>query len=239
MEVIPAIDLKDGACVRLYQGDFQKETVFSRDPAEMARRWESEGAARLHVVDLNGSRDGHMVNLEAVKTIVASVKVPVQVGGGIRSLESAQSLVESGVDRVVVGTAAVENPGLVEILCKSLGSGRVVVAVDAKGGKVAIKGWQERTDVNTVDLAMEMIERGAQRFLFTDIARDGTMMSPNFEGVSELVRRTGKAVLASGGVSTVEDIRMLGPTGAEGVVVGSALYRGMMELRDAIRAAKP
>jgi len=237
MEVIPAIDLKDGACVRLYQGDFQRETVFSREPSEMAKRWEAEGAPRLHIVDLDGSRGGQMANLEAIKTIASIVKIPLQVGGGIRSLETAQGLVEMGVDRVVVGTAAIEDPDLVETLCKRLGGQRVVVAVDAKSGKVAIKGWQQQTDVKAVYLALEMTKRGVERFLYTDIARDGTLMSPNFEGVSEMVRRTGKAILASGGVSNVEDIRLLAPTGAEGVVVGSALYRGLVELRDAIQAA--
>jgi phosphoribosylformimino-5-aminoimidazole carboxamide ribotide isomerase len=141
-----------------------------------------------------------------------------------------------GIDRVVMGTAAVENPTMVEELCRVLGGQRVVVAVDARDGKVAIKGWQHGTDVDAVELALDMAGRGVERFLYTDIARDGTLTSPNFEGVAEMVRRTGKSVLASGGVSTIEDLRLLAPTGTEGVVVGSALYRGMMELRDAIKA---
>lgn len=237
MEVIPAIDLRGGACVRLYQGDFNRETVFSRDPLEVALRWQRCGAPRLHIVDLDGSREGFPGNLEAIKAIAARLDVPLQVGGGIRGFDTAGSLLDAGIGRVVIGTVAVEDPGLVRRLCDEWGGHRIVVAVDARGGKVAIKGWLEETSAEAIDLARRMVDLGVQRFLYTDIARDGTMTSPNFEGVESMVRETGKRVLASGGVSTLEHVRRLAQTGAEGVVVGSALYRGDLDLAKAIEAA--
>lgn len=237
MEVIPAIDLKDGACVRLYQGDFERETVFSRDPAETALRWERAGASRIHVVDLEGSRSGVPTNLASIRAIVAAASAPVQVGGGVRTAETARMLLEAGVERVVLGTAAVEEPELVRLLCQRWGSERVVVAVDARDGKVAIKGWTEDTPVDATELVKEMSGLGARRFLYTDISRDGTMTSPNFDAVAELVRRSGASVIASGGVSRVEDIRRLAETGAEAVIVGRALYEGSVGLAEAIEAA--
>lgn len=237
MEVIPAIDLKDGACVRLYQGDFNRETVFSRDPVEIALRWERAGAPRLHIVDLDGSRHGVPTNLGAIEAIVGAVNIPLQVGGGIRSRDTAQRLLESGVDRIIMGSAAVEDPDLVERLCRDWGAQRVVVAVDAREGKVAIRGWLKDTSLYAVDLVLRMAQIGPQRFLYTDISRDGTMTSPNFEAVSAMVSGTGQAILASGGVSALEDIRRLVQTGVEGVVVGSALYRCELDLTEAIKMA--
>ena len=236
MEVIPAIDLKNGACVRLYQGDFNQETLFSRDPLEVALRWQRAGAPRLHIVDLDGSREGFQTNLRTIKAIAAHAEVPLQVGGGIRSLDTAQSLLNLGIDRIVIGTVAVEDPELVGRLCREWGGDRIVVALDARNGKVAIKGWLEETSIKALDLAKRMMALGAKRFLYTDIARDGTMTSPNFDGVTAMVRKTGKAVLASGGVSSLDDIRRLARTGAEGVVVGSALYKGDLDLAEAIEA---
>ena len=238
MEVIPAIDLKGGACVRLYQGDFERETVFSRDPSETALRWERAGAARIHVVDLEGSRSGVPTNLASIRAIVAAVSEPVQVGGGVRTAETARMLLEAGVERVVLGTAAVEEPELVRLLCRRWGAERIVVAVDARDGKVAIKGWTEDTPVDATELVKEMSGLGARRFLYTDISRDGTMTSPNFDAVAALVRRSGASVIASGGVSRVEDIRRLAETGAEAVIVGRALYEGSVSLAEAIEAAR-
>ena len=238
MEVIPAIDLRGGACVRLYQGDFSKETVFSEDPVQVALRWQEAGALRLHVVDLDGSKEGAPANLEVIKALAAAVSVPRVVGGGVRTVETARELFEGGIDRVVLGTAPVENPGLVKALCQEWGGERVVVALDGWEGKVAIKGWRESTDVKATDLALDMMKLGVLRFLYTDISRDGTMTSPDYAGVEAMVCRTGVAVLASGGVSSVDDIRRLLKTGAEGVVVGSALYRGGLDLAQALEAAR-
>ena len=238
MEIIPSIDLQDGVCVRLYQGDFERQTVFSNDPLEVARRWTDAGAVRIHIVDLDGSRDGVPMNLDLISSIANSVCVPVQVGGGIRSIENAKLFLESGVQRLVVGTVAVENPGLVEEMCMKWGPEKVVVALDSRDGKVAVKGWMEGTQVDALDLARQMAALGIQRFLYTDISRDGTMTRPNFEAVHRMVEHTGLAVQASGGVSSLDDIRALGLTGAEGVVVGSCLYRGTVDLVEAISVAQ-
>ena len=234
MEVIPAIDLKDEVCVRLYQGDFDRQTVFSTDPLEVAQRWRRAGAQRIHVVDLDGSRDGAPANLNVIASLAEGVDVPLQVGGGIRSLDDAESLLQRGIQRVVLGTAAVEDPSLVEELCRRWGPQSVVVALDSRDGKVAVKGWQEDTPISAVDLAQRMARLGVLRFLYTDISRDGTMTQPNFGAVQAMVNDTGLAVLASGGVSSLDDIRQLTHTGAEGVVLGSALYRGAVDLAQAI-----
>ena len=237
MEVIPAIDLKDGACVRLYQGDFEKTTVFSTDPAETALRWQSAGAPRIHVVDLDGSRSGIPANLESIRAIADAVSVPLQVGGGLRTVETAQALLEAGVERVVLGTAAVEDPALVEELCRRWGAERVVVAVDARKGRVAIRGWTEDTPVDATDLVEEMAVLGPQRFLYTDISRDGTMTAPNFDAVAAMVQNTGMAIIASGGVTSLADLRRLAQTGAEAAIVGRALYEGSLDLAEAIEAS--
>ena len=223
--------------MRLYQGDFERETVFSTDPVETGLRWEREGASRLHVVDLEGSRSGIPTNLEAIRAIAEAVSTPIQVGGGIRTSEAARMLLESGVERVVLGTAAVEEPELVRDICGLWGAERVVIAVDARDGKVATWGWTEDTSVEATELVRQMAKLGACRVLYTDISRDGTMTSPNFEAVGELVRRSGVAVIASGGVSRLEDVRRLGETGAEAVIVGRALYEGTVDLGEAIAVA--
>ena len=238
MEVIPAIDLKNGACVRLYQGDFEQTTVFSTDPEETALRWERAGATRIHVVDLEGSRSGVPTNLEAIRAIVGAASIPVQVGGGIRNIESARALLEAGVERVVLGTAAVKDPSLVEEICRRWGTERVIIAVDARAGKVAIKGWTEDTSVDATELVKEMAALGPRRFLYTDISRDGTMSSPNFGATAALVENTGMSIIASGGVSRLEDVRRVVETGAEAVIVGRALYEGTVDLAEAIEVAR-
>ena len=237
MEVIPAIDLKDGACVRLYQGDFEQATVFSTDPEETALRWQRAGASRIHVVDLDGSRFGIPANLESIRAIADAVSVPLQVGGGVRTVETAQALLEAGVERVVLGTAAVEDPALVEELCRRWGAERVVVAVDARKGRVAIRGWTEDTPVDATELVKEMAVLGPQRFLYTDISRDGTMTAPNFGAVAAMVQNTGLAIIASGGVTSLDDLRRLAQTGAEAAIVGRALYEGSLDLAEAIEAS--
>ena len=238
MEVIPSIDIKDGRCVRLYQGDYRKETVYSDDPMSVAATWQEQGGSRLHLVDLDGAAAGRLVNLDLIAKIIESLTIPVQVGGGIRSLGTAVELLTVGADRVVIGTAAVEDPSLVEKLCEEHGSGSVVVAVDARNGQVAIKGWTEQSAVSALDLARQMSELGVLRLLYTDISRDGTMTEPNFAANEALIRETGMAVLASGGVTVLEHIRRLAGTGAEGVIVGRALYEEAFTLPEAIAAAQ-
>lgn len=237
MEVIPAIDLKSGRCVRLYQGDYQRETVYSDDPVSVALTWQQEGAPRLHLVDLDGAAGGKPANLEILSQIIRSLSIPVQVGGGIRDEETAQTLLAAGADRVVIGTAAVEQPSMVEDLCRIHGADRVVVAVDARDGRVAIKGWTEQSLISAGELAQRMFLLGVTRLLYTDISRDGTLTEPNFEANAALVRDTGMAVLASGGITSLEHIRQLDSTGVEGVILGRALYDGVITLPEALSLA--
>ncbi len=233
MEVIPAIDLKDGRCVRLYQGDFTRESVYSDDPAGMARRWEEEGAARLHVVDLDGAAGGGPRNAPVIEGIVKAVAVPVQVGGGIRSLQTLAEYLEMGVQRVVLGTSAVEDVDLVEEACQRYGEA-VVIGVDARDGYVATSGWTRGTRVLAVKLVAQMEGLGVRRFIYTDIARDGTLTSPNFDGIAQILSLVSAPVIASGGISSIEHLVELRGLGVEGAIVGRALYTGDVELGRAI-----
>ena len=237
MEIIPAIDLKGGRCVRLFQGDFHQETVFSDDPVAVALGWQTQGAPRLHLVDLDGAVAGRQANLQVIEAIAGALDIPVQVGGGIRDEATAATLFSAGVDRVVIGTAAIENPSLVEYLCRKSGSESVIVAVDARDGLVAIKGWTEASQVTALELAAQMADLGVVRLLYTDISRDGTLTSPNFAANAELVEKTGLKVQASGGVSDLRHVYQLLETGVEGVIIGVALYRQTIDLKEALEAA--
>jgi phosphoribosylformimino-5-aminoimidazole carboxamide ribotide isomerase len=235
--VIPGIDLRGGRCVRLLHGDFARETVFADDPAAMARRWQAEGAPRLHVVDLEGSRDGEARNIEAIAAILRAVSIPVQVAGGIRDEEGALRLLGLGATRVVVGTAAVRDPELVARLV-ALDPEAVVVALDARDGVVRTDGWTASAGIGVGELAGRMTALGVRRFLYTDIGRDGALTGPNIEAYRALCARTDAAVQASGGVARAEEIAALAGTGVEGVIVGRALYTGDLRLADALAAAK-
>ena len=236
MEIIPAIDLKDGRCVRLFQGDFNQETVFSDDPLAMAQSWQDQGSQRLHVVDLDGAIRGNPVHLEIISSIVKTLDIPVQVGGGIRDLSSAEAWIEIGVARVVIGTAAVRDPDMVQEVCRKLGSEKIVVSVDAKDGLVALQGWQESSSVTVLDLASQMAKLGVVRLLYTDISRDGTLTGPDLVTNARLTSETDLAIQASGGVSSLEDLRRLLRTGVEGVIIGRALYTGAVSLPNALEA---
>ena len=236
MEIIPAVDLRSGRCVRLYQGDYNKETVYSDDPVGIAARWWQEGALRLHVVDLDAAA-GEPGNLDAIQAIANEVGIPVQVGGGIRTPKAAEILLSIGVDRIVLGTAAVEEPELVSYLCETWGGYRVIVAVDARDGRMAIRGWKEDTSVDAIDVIRSMEAAGVERFIYTDISRDGTLTEPNYEAVEEAVRSTVCPVLASGGVSSTEHVVRLASMGVEGAIIGRALYSGDIDLRAALKAA--
>ena len=239
MEIIPAIDLKAGRCVRLYQGDYQKETVYSDDPVSVSLRWQHEGASRLHVVDLDGAASGELTNLEVIKAISTQINIPIQVGGGVRTLQAAETLLDMGVDRVVLGTSPVQDPDLVVRLCHDHGGGRVVVAVDARDGQVAIRGWTESTSVSAAEMVKRMESLGVIRFLYTDISRDGTLTLPNFEAIQGLIEHTSRPILASGGISSTGHIVRLAAIGAEGAILGRALYTGDIDLESAIQAVKP
>ncbi len=237
MDIIPAIDLRGGNVVRLYQGDYEQETVFSDDSLGVAQRWQAEGGQRLHIVDLDGAHTGNPANLAAIAAITGSLTIPVQVGGGIRSAETAAGLFDAGADRVVVGTAAVSNPQLVEELCRRFGSERVVVALDARDGLVAIRGWTETSEITATDLAARMADLGVQRLLYTDISRDGTLEEPNYAATADLVRDSGLRVLSAGGVGAPEHVARLAPTGAEAAIIGRALYTGDVTIKAALAAA--
>ena len=234
MQVIPAIDLRGGKCVRLFQGDYERETVFGDDPAAAARRWVEAGAGRLHVVDLDGARDGVRANMPAVEAILAAATVPVQLGGGIRTAESAIELLGRGVDRVIFGTAAIESPGEVRKTIDESGADSVIVGVDAKGGLVSTRGWIEATRVRATDLMTEMAGIGVRRFMYTDTERDGTLSHPNFGSISEVLTAVPHPVIAAGGIATIGDLAKLSDMGAEAAVTGVAIYSGALDLRRAI-----
>lgn len=239
MEIIPSIDIKGGKVVRLYQGDFGRETVYSQVPVNVALRWEDAGAPRIHVVDLDGARTGHIANLKAIESLISEVAIPVQLGGGIRSLETAQRLLEIGVQRVVFGTAAVRDPELVELACRDLGSDVVIVGVDARDGMVAVQGWSETTSIAVSSLIQKMARVGVGRFIFTDVATDGTLQGPNVLAVEELTAIKGIKIISSGGIGSVDDIELLTDTGIEGVILGSSLYQGTIDLKEVVRRFTP
>jgi phosphoribosylformimino-5-aminoimidazole carboxamide ribotide isomerase len=239
MLIIPAVDLRDGKCVRLVEGKLDQETIYSDNPAEMALRWQELGAQWLHVVDLDGAFAGSPQNLKVIKNILDAVQMPVQVGGGIRDLETVERLLDLGVNRVILGSAAILHPELVTEACAKHGDG-VIVGIDGRYGQVAIEGWGLTVDKGVTELALEMKERGIKRVVFTDIKRDGTLIGPNLEATADLAKATGLKVVASGGVSTLEDLRgvkTLEPYGVDSVIIGKSLYAGTIDLRDALAIA--
>lgn len=235
MEIIPAVDLRGGRCVRLLQGDYDKETVFSDDPVATARRWAEQGAPRLHVADLDGAREGRPVNAGAIERILAAVQTPVQVSGGVRDLETVQRWLDAGADRVVLGTAAAREPELARAAAERFGD-RVLVSVDARNGFVAIEGWIEAIEQRADDLLARLASLGVRRFVYTDIARDGTLTSPNFEAIETIVRAIDAPVIAAGGVAATAHLVRLAQIGVEGAIVGRALYEGRIDLPQALTA---
>ncbi|MFP4193736.1 MAG: 1-(5-phosphoribosyl)-5-[(5-phosphoribosylamino)methylideneamino]imidazole-4-carboxamide isomerase [Desulfobacterales bacterium] len=237
MIVIPAIDIKGGRCVRLFQGEMDRETVFSDDPASMARRWAYEGAELIHVVDLDGAVEKRPRNLEAIERIVKqAAPVPVQVGGGIRDIETMEKYLDSGVARVVIGSAAIYDPEMVKNACKRFPE-RIVVGIDARNGKVAIEGWTKTTEMEAAKLGKQFEDAGVAAINFTDIERDGMRTGPNIEAIREFARAVEIPVVASGGVSCLDDIGRLAelePDGVTGIITGRALYEGGLDLRSAI-----
>lgn len=238
MEVIPAIDLLEGRCVRLYQGDYAQAETFDENPVSVARQWVEQGATRLHVVDLDGAKAGHPVNLQAIEAIVRAVDVPIQVGGGLRDFTSVATLLKLGVQRVILGTVAVEQPALVRELCQAFPD-QIVVGIDARNGLVATRGWLETSEIAAIDLAQQMTTFGITTIIYTDIHRDGTLQGPNLAALRELASNVAVPVIASGGMSSVTDLLSLlalEPLGVTGAIVGRALYTGDISLKDALRA---
>lgn len=236
MEILPAIDMMDGKCVRLVQGKFDQSTVFADDPAEMAKRWADQGAQRLHLVDLNGSRYKAPQETKAIKRIIAAVNIPVQLGGGIRSLEIARNMLDLGVGRVIIGSSAILDNKIAETIFFDLGE-QAVLAVDAKDGYVAINGWEEITHETAIDFARRMQGFGARRVIYTDISRDGMLKGANIAANEQMAEALDIPVIASGGVSTIEDLKSLKALeskGIEGAILGKALYAGGLSLADAL-----
>lgn len=237
MRIYPAIDIKDGQCVRLLQGSFSDVTVYGQNPAETAKKWESEGGEFIHVVDLDGALKGHGVNADAVRKICEAVKVPVQTGGGIRTMEDIEAKLNCGISRVIIGTKAVSDSEFVKRAVDKYGE-KIVIGIDAKDGMVAIEGWEKTSDFTAVEFAKKMTAIGVKTIVYTDIATDGTLKGPNIGAMEEMASAVDADIIASGGVGTIEHIKALVPTGVEGVIVGRALYTGGVKLYDAVKAVK-
>lgn len=233
MVIYPAIDILNGKCVRLMQGDYGRSETYSEDPLQVAHRWQNEGARVLHVVDLDGARDGTFANAGVISSIIQETALKVQVGGGIRTLESVERWIEAGVARVIIGTAALRNPQLVAEAAGRFGE-RVVVGIDAKDGFVAVEGWTQVSPKKALDFAREMEHAGVASIIYTDISRDGMLSGVNLGAMEEMVRAVRVPIIASGGVGSLEDLRALSATGVAGVIVGKALYTGAVALKDAL-----
>ncbi len=235
MEVIPAIDIRGGRCVRLEQGDYGRETVYGEDPVAMAAHWAGLGATRIHVVDLDGARGGRQANAALLAPIVRAAGCPVQTGGGIRDLPTLEDTLASGVSRAVVGTAAVRTPELLREAIPSFGD-RLIVSVDARGGMVKVEGWTESTDLSADSLIDRLESLGVARIIYTDIDRDGVRDGPNFAMYERLTARSKLPVIAAGGVGNLDDLRHLAASGVEGAIIGRALYTGEIDFEEALRA---
>ena len=240
MIIYPAIVIRGGRCVRLTEGRFDAETVFADDPAEMALKWAGMGAEFLHLVDLDGALAGEGKNMPVIERILQSVNIPVQLGGGIRNLETIEKLLALGVTRLILGSAAVKNPQLVEEACKKY-PGHIAVGIDAKNGEVAIEGWGKGSGVAATELAKQMAAYGVETIIYTDISRDGMLSGVNVEATAALARACGVPVIASGGVASIEDIRRVKAVEADGVqgcIIGKAIYTGAVDLKEALALAK-
>jgi phosphoribosylformimino-5-aminoimidazole carboxamide ribotide isomerase len=236
--IYPAIDLRDGRCVRLVEGDFSRETVFDADPTAAARRWAEAGAEWLHVVDLDGAVAGQPVNLPAIAAIRAAVDIPIQLGGGLRSLANLEDAFAAGISRTILGTVALQDPELVAAAVARWGDA-IAVGLDARDGKLATRGWLDQSDALATDVAQVLASAGVQHFIFTDIRRDGTLSGPNLETLSDLIATVDASFIASGGVGTLADIEAAREVGAAGAIVGRALYDGRVDLAEAIALARP
>ena len=240
MEIIPAVDIRNGRCVRLIQGRFDQETVFADDPVQMALHWQSFGVPRLHVVDLDGAKSGQPQNVEIIARIVEALDIPVQLGGGIRNIDTARQMLEIGVDRIVIGTSAALDEKFAETAFSLFGE-QVVLGIDAREGLVAVHGWQEILDLKAVDFALKMQALGARRIIHTDIGRDGMLEGVNFHAMEEMTKAVQIPVIASGGVTTIGDIyrlKKLEAIGLEGVIIGKAIYVGALDLHEALAVAE-
>lgn len=237
MIIYPAIDIMGGKCVRLIQGQFNKETVYSDNPIETALKWESMGSEYLHLIDLDGAKTGEPQNTSTITEIVSKLRIPIQLGGGIRTMDTIDLFLSCGVERVILGTSAVRNSKFVKEALREFGS-KIVIGIDAKGGIVAIEGWAKTSEFTAIDFAQEMGQLGAEIIIYTDISKDGMLAGPNIKTTKEMIKAVDIEVIASGGVSTIEDIKNLKNIGASGAIIGKALYTGKIELKQALDEAK-
>lgn len=234
MILFPAIDIKNGQCVRLRQGSFQDVLVYSDNPHKIAKQWEAAGASFIHIVDLDGALVGHSVNDEVIKSIVAEAKIPIQVGGGIRTINDIENKLNLGIERVIIGTKAVKDPAFIKDAVATFGSRRIVIGIDAKDGMVAIEGWEKVSNYQAVALALEMKKVGVKTIVYTDISKDGMLQGPNTSHTKELVDATGLNIIASGGVSSLKDLEMLEEINVYGAIMGKALYENRIDLKKAV-----
>lgn len=237
MRIYPAIDIKDGSCVRLMQGRFSDVTVYGSNPVEIAKKWEALGGEYIHTVDLDGALHGCGVNSEVIKEICSSVNVPVQTGGGIRTMEDIETKLSCGVSRVILGTKAVQDADFVKRAVDKYKE-KIAVGIDAHNGYAAISGWEEISNLKAVDFAKKMVNIGIQTIIYTDIATDGTQQGSNVAAMEEMVKNVNAEIIASGGIGSAEHIRALRPSGVAGVIVGRALYTGNVDLREAVKLGK-
>ncbi len=235
MQLYPAIDLKNGQCVRLRQGAFDEVTVYSQHPEQVAAFWQKQGATFLHLVDLDGALKGRSVNEAAIRAIAENVTIPIELGGGIRTRETVAYMLSLGVKRVIIGTKAVENPDFLGQLTAEFGSEAIVAGVDAKNGMAAISGWGQVSQVSALDVCLKMKEQGIRHIIYTDISRDGMLSGPNVEATRELTEATGLDIIASGGVSSMDDLKALEKAGIGGAIIGKALYEKRIDLKEAVR----
>ena len=234
MKLFPAIDIKNGQCVRLRQGNFQDVLVYSDVPLKIAKQWEAAGASFIHIVDLDGALVGHSVNDEVIKSIVAEVKIPIQVGGGIRTIKDIENKLNLGVERVIIGTKAVKDPAFIKEVVTAFGAERIVIGIDAKDGMVAIEGWEKVSNYQATALALEMKQYGVQTIVYTDISKDGMLQGPNITHTREMIQISGLNIIASGGVSSMKDLEMLEEINVYGAIVGKALYESRIDLKKAV-----
>lgn len=234
MQLYPAIDLKDGKCVRLVQGNYNKVTIYSEKPSDIAKLWESQGATYLHLVDLDGAKSGSVVNEAAIRDIIEAISIPVEIGGGIRTLEAIENMLAMGVKRVILGSSAVRNRVFIEEAISKFGHEKIVVGVDTKGGRVAIEGWLEATDLSAIDFCQELQKLGVRTVIYTDIAKDGMLQGPNIQETRQLIEMTQLEIIASGGVASYDDLEQIASIQASGVIIGKALYTGTLSLQKAL-----
>ena len=239
--ILPAIDLLNGKCVRLRQGDYSQETVYSDTPAEQAKQWESDGAEILHLVDLDGAKEGKPVNIPAIKAITEAISIPCELGGGIRTIEDAKNVFDAGISRIILGTIACREPEIVDAMIAEFGADKIVIGIDAKDGKAAVSGWLEDSGIDAFELAAKFAKKGVKRFIYTDISTDGMLSGPNIEAQTKLCDTLPNcSIIASGGVSCANDIKLLAETerkNLEGVIVGKALYDGKTTLKELLKVA--